>query len=247
MEQTEKDWSVRIGAWGVYCLALLVAVIVLPVAVLHPLADYDTLVRYAPMAEAFSRGVWADAFHPRFGVLYPVLTGVVCLITGLDGLSSCVAVSCLFWTACIIPLYYIARQIFGRDVAYVTVVFYIICPLPLQWAFMGLREPIRMFGILLSIWAVLIDQSGRTVPKAACICIFSAGLAILSLIKVDGLPLAFVLWAVALFFGCRGKMVLVPLGSLLLAVQFPCLLIWSRTGYWLPVLQLRSVYRFIFS
>lgn len=32
--------------------------------------------RYAPMADAFAAGDWFHAFHPRFGALFSVLTGL---------------------------------------------------------------------------------------------------------------------------------------------------------------------------
>ena len=56
--------------------ALLTSSIVAILAVLfYPVENPDCAARYALMAEAFARGDWYESFHPRFCVLFQVLTG----------------------------------------------------------------------------------------------------------------------------------------------------------------------------
>ena len=73
-------------------LALVTAAVAAAAAVVAfclPLAATDTLCRYAPMAEAFAAGDWANAFHPRFGVGGTVVAGLFALLPGFDGFTAC--------------------------------------------------------------------------------------------------------------------------------------------------------------
>ena len=224
---------------------IVLALVVIPLGMLSPIVDYDTVVRYAPMAEAFADGNWHEAFHPRFGVLYPVLTGFVTWLTPLDGLQACKFIALFSWVLAIVPVFSIAHRVFDTRVAWVSVVLYIICPITLQLAFKGLREPLRLLGLLLVIRCLFVEYEHRKSSVYEFI-LFSVGLVILSLIKVDSVFFAYILWRVFSFvnrFGWRtGASFLVMAGAL----QAPCYLVWQWTGWWVPMPQLSSYLERVF-
>ena len=69
------------------CIAAAVfAFVAAALAACFPLFATDTACRYAPMAEAFAEGNWSEAFHPRFGVGFPVIAGLIrfVMVTGVS-------------------------------------------------------------------------------------------------------------------------------------------------------------------
>lgn len=197
----------------------------------------DTLCRYAPMAEAFAEGNWAEAFHPRFGTGMPVVAGLVRLVTGMDGLSSCAAVASLAWALCAIPLFSVADRMFGRTTAWFALVLYFICPQPFLWAVKGLREPFKMLGVLLSVDAVLRGRDGGWPALAEA----ATALFILLTFKVDTIVMGYLIWrvfAVVDDFRLR-TWSLAALAVLML--QANCWLVYNWTGYWLPAPQIARI------
>ena len=198
------DGRLAVLAVGV---AAAVSVAAIVVAYLFPLAATDTLCRYAPMAEAFASGDWAEAFHPRFAVGGTVVAGLFALLPGFDGLTACTVGATL-----------------------VAVVIYFICPQPLIWALKGLREPFKMLGLLLMVDAV-VRVKDRDLASFAEAC---AGVVFLCLFKCDAILLALVLglaYAVGDGFA-RRTWALTAWGAVVL--QPMCWLVWQWTGYWLP-------------
>lgn len=219
-------------------LALGASAIAAVFAALNPLLAPDTICRHAPMAEAFAHGNWAEAFHPRFGVGFPIVSGLACLI-GLDGLSASCVVASLAWGLAILPVYGIARRAFDERTAWFAVILYILCPQMLIWSVRGLREPFKVLGILLAVEAILASRGGgwRNVARAA------AGLALLAWFKVDTVILVPCFW-LGFAFGdrFRAKAWALALAAALMMVP-NCWLVYDWTGVPLPALQYADIWR----
>ena len=221
------DGRLAVLAVGV---AAAVSVAAIVVAYLFPLAATDTLCRYAPMAEAFASGDWAEAFHPRFAVGGTVVAGLFALLPGFDGLTACTVGATLAWALGGLPFHRLASRLFGPRAALFAVVIYFICPQPLIWALKGLREPFKMLGLLLMVDAV-VRVKDRDLASFAEAC---AGVVFLCLFKCDAILLALVLglaYAVGDGFA-RRTWALTAWGAVVL--QPMCWLVWQWTGYWLP-------------
>ena len=222
-------------------VALAAFAVCLAFAVTNPLVEYDTMVRYAPMAEAFAQGNWQDAFHVRFGVLSSAVSGLLCKCLGVDGLSACVILAALGWALCVLPIYIIGKTVFDERTAWFAVALYLICPLTLQYAFKGLREPLKMLGVLLmaaGVFQALERQSDK--PCAGLVNAVTGGV-LLCLIKVDTVLFAALLW---MFFAgvdrFRRSTWILAL-ALALAVQVPCWQVWRECGWWVPSIQLQVI------
>lgn len=209
-----------------------VAAAVMIIAYCLPLASTDTLCRYAPMAEAFTRGDWANSFHPRFAVGGTVVAGLFAFLPGFDGFTACTVSSSLAWALCLIPFFRLAERLFDTRTAWFALVVFAICPQPLVWALEGLREPFKMLGLILMVDALVRvrDAEGRIAS------VLEAGLALvfLCLFKCDSILLALIL-GLAYAIGDRFRVRTWSLvGWGLVVLQPMCALVWSWTGYWLP-------------
>ncbi len=203
----------------------------------------DTACRYAPMAEAFSRGEWAEAFHPRFGIGLSILAGCVSALSGLDGYASCSLVATVGWALGIVPLFCIAERVFDRRTAWFSVALYVICPQLLIWGLKGLREPFKVLGALL-----MVDAVFRRRASNCRLSTVEAGLGFTTFVffKSDAILPAFIM---ALVFGAYDRFrvrtwVLAVWGAL--ALQPLCFLVWSWTGYWLPAPHFVPIWKRLF-
>ena len=197
-----------------------------------PMASTDTLCRYAPMAEAFTRGDWANAFHPRFAVGGTVVAGLLAFLPGFDGFTACTVSASLAWALCLVPVFRLAERVFDTRTAWIALALFAICPQPLVWALEGLREPFKMLGLLLMVDALVRvrDEEGGigSALEAAVALVF------LCLFKCDGILLACIL-GLAYACGDRFRVRTWALAGWGVAVLQPmCWLVWSWTGYWLP-------------
>jgi hypothetical protein len=217
----------------------VVALIAIALGVLFPIPTHDTVMRYALMAEKFVAGEWKEAFHPRFGVLFPFISGSFKFIFRCDSLSACSGVSMFAWAVTIFPIFFLGRSIFGEKVAWFSVVIYLICPLPLLWALQGLREPYRLLGlVLLAAGLFSMDEN-----KSRSFMFFLIGFIILLLLRADTILFAagfFLVYAVIDRFMWR-SWCLALIGLTL--IQFPCYNVWLWTGWWLPAVQYVSVFQ----
>lgn len=216
-----------------YAVIACLGAVAVTIAVCHPLAALDTFSRYAVMAEAFAAGNWNEAFHPRFGVGFPTLSGSLSWLTGLDGYRSCTAVSTFVWALGMVPLFRLTRRIFGETAAWFAVILYAICPQTLIWGFKGFRDTFRITGVLLMVSGVI----GRRFDVRSGLWEALAGFALLTLSRGDAVLQALALVAV---FACvdlfRLKTWLLVMGAALI-LQPSCWLVWSWTGRWVPVYE----------
>ncbi len=213
--------------WIVTAIAAIAATVF---AAAFPLFATDTAARYAPMAEAFAAGNWAEAFHPRFCVGLSVLSGIVCFATGLDGYAACSAVSTLAWALGAPCLFAIASSVFDRRTAWFAFILYLICPQTVLWGLKGFRESFKLLGFLLMALALLRHASHpRQSIFAAC-----AGVALLLLFKCDAiLPGAVFSFAYAVLDRFRRRTWILAAVAFA-ALQPACALVWKWTGVWLP-------------
>ena len=79
MTETKRVWLTVLAWWLAFGLLC---------TLLYPVTMSDSITRYAPMADAFAREDWRQVFHPRFGVLFEVLSGGLSWLTGLEGAKS---------------------------------------------------------------------------------------------------------------------------------------------------------------
>ena len=221
------------GGGMLYVAAVAAAVAAAAFAACCPLFATDAACRYAPMAEAFADGNWAEAFHPRFGVGLPVVAGLVRIVFGLDGYSSCAASASFAWALSVLPVFWFSDRVFGRRTAWFAAVLYMICPQPLIWGLKGLREPFKMLGLMLMADAIFRCRDKGCAPAVEA----SVALLLLFTFKCDsiviGAALAFA-YAVLDRFG-RNTWIVAAAGTA--ALQPMCALVYFWTGYWLPAPQ----------
>lgn len=219
-------------------LAIGIAAVLL--GVLYPSPTQDTTCRYAMMAEKFAAGEWFEAFHPRFCVLFPALTGCVVRLFGTDGLTACVAAAMLGWALALVPLFRLVRNVFGSGVAWFAVVLAVICPKTLFWGFQGLRETWRLLAMLLVVSALFEPRKSEGRENSSFVQMMLGTLILLTL-RVDTFLFAFLaVAAYAVHDVVRWRFAVLAVWALVWA-QPCCYLTWVWTGWWLPSPQIVAV------
>ena len=179
-------------------LPILFLLLHLPLLYLNCLPCNDTALRYAPMAEAFANGNFACAFHPRFGLFFPIWSGCTAFITQLDGFRSCQIASLLLFILTAYPIYGIACKLFDRITACRAMLLYLLSSHLLRTAVEGLREPGKALGFMLAVYGVLSVYTRQ--ERYAGYFLTACGCAILTTIRGDGALIALILfiWMVVL-------------------------------------------------
>lgn len=179
----------------IWLVFALIAVMDAVMVWLFPFPGNDMASRYAPMADAFAAGDWRVAFHPRFGMLFSAVTGGISRLTGLNGYRACQVASLLFFLLTTFPLWSIFRRIWGERVAAVGCLLYLMCSFLTRYAYFGLRETWKTFGVALGVCGVMAichaPRRWRGFLVAAC-----AG-AFLIAVRGDGAFYALILLLVA--------------------------------------------------
>lgn len=203
-----------------------------------PIGGWDVLVRYAPMAEAFAAGDWTDAYHPRFCVLFQVLTGTAVKVLGVSGLQACQIVAILFWGFSFPALWAVLRRVFDDLTAYIAALFLFVSVDLFLYAADGWRDDCRILPILLLVLAfqyLLSDDAKERTGKAS---LAMAAAQVLSItLRVDCLPIStiflggFIVLALA---RRNGIVVIAPLVTWALSVGVVCGAVCWRTGWFVP-------------
>ena len=196
----------------------------------YPVWTPDVVVRYGPMADAFAAGDWEMAFHPRFGVLFQVLAGVVRRIAVFDGLQSCQCVAAGFWAYSLVPLWAVAKKVFGYRTALLCSAFLIVAPTPFGLALDGLRDDGRLFAMLLCAWAFL---ERRTLAMAA-------GVFVLLTLRIDSYAIGTVLaavWCIRAAAEKEWRKILLPAASWAAGTAAVVAMVHHYTGHWVPAIQ----------
>ncbi len=223
--------------WAPWSLAGVVAVLAVALSLVWTQIQGDVMMRYAPMAEAFAAGDWFHAFHPRFGVGFPILVGAWVWLTGLDGHTACVQVSLVAW-ACGGPLLFgLVQRLFDRTTAWVAFLLYMVCPMLFLWAICGLREPFRTLGLLLAAQAVLERRDGasglaKMLVATLTFCTFRA----------DTIAMAVAAWVLYAAYDRGRARTWILAGWGALCLQPTSLLAYVWTGVWLPSVQIVQVW-----
>ena len=181
-------------------LFLLLWLLLLPCILLEDYPLPDVAMRYAPMAEAFARGEWRFAFHPRITPLLTVSAGIIAAVLQCGGFLACKLASSLFLSLSLFPLYGAARRLFGHQIAVCSSLLFIVCPYILRFGYYGSRESGTIFGILLCLYAaVLLAQTPR---KFAPWFWFALGETVILLSRGDMVLFAAALFAVLFVWDC---------------------------------------------
>ena len=221
--------------------ALLTSSIVATLAVLfYPVENPDCAARYALMAEAFARGDWYESFHPRFCVLFQVLTGSLTWLVGCSGQTACQIISATFMGLSVIPYWYVMRRLFGDStIAWVSVGILIVIPRISGDAMNGLRDTGRILGIALWLLGFL-----RMIDRKPSAWLQAGGLFILVTLKIDCFLPAAVMCAATFITAIRKRFWNVAITSpvaFISAMSLVCFMVWSYTGWFVPAPQYIAV------
>lgn len=219
MRGEKRVWGVAIPGW-----VLLSALCWW----LYPPTMSDTMSRYAPMADAFARGEWYLAFHPRFGVLFQCVSGSLAFL-GLPGDVACQATAIGMLIVSAVFMWKVADRLFGLEAAWWTFGIVVLCDFFLNNSMDGLRESGKCLSLAFVAWGVVSGRS-RWV---------GAGVFVLITIVSYGFAVATALlgtWAVWVFARGLSWRKLVWPGTGWSAGTVVCsLMVHAYTGYWLPV------------
>jgi 4-amino-4-deoxy-L-arabinose transferase-like glycosyltransferase len=146
---------------------------------------YDIAARYAPMTREFARFNWSGAFDVRYSVVVSALGGLIAL-TGLNGFSSIVASSSIFYVLAIFPLYYILKRIFKdrTDLAVLGCLLYVTAPKIIRWGCTGLLNSGRNFFMISAVALLLSYFDDRKWYKAL---LLGGALAGLCMVRGEGI------------------------------------------------------------
>jgi len=199
---------------------------------LYPVTVADTCARYAPMADAFARGDFYYAYHPRFGLLFETLAGVLSWVTGLPGIYTVQIAAFLLLALSAVVLFGFAKRLGASDeVAWWTFAIVLLFPDFFRYALDGLRETGKCLVFALVGYGAAASCSGAiALAIFLYITLFAYGFAAASVLLF--------IWSV--WFACRREWMKIPLPVLGWAVGTAAVTVLTHayTGHWLPLLQL---------
>lgn len=202
----------------------------------YPVENPDCAARYAPMAEAFARGDWYEAFHPRFCVLFQILTGSLVWLLGCSGVTACQIVSAIFLGLAVVPYWHVMRRVFKDDrIAWIALGIMLVIPRVSGDAMNGLRDTGRILAI--SMWMLgflkMLDEKRG-------IWLQAAGVFIMVSLKIDCFAPAAVMCLTSILFALRRRLwpgaLMIPV-SFAVAASAVCFMVWSYTGWFVPAPQ----------
>ncbi len=246
MGQDRKFWGKGENLSWVVMLAAFVWIVSLLVCFtyIRP-SSTDMVVRYAPMAESFAVGDWRLSFHPRFGVQFPVVCGLVVWLTGLPGWRACQLVALTWWAFSAVPLWMIARQIYGRVAAWFAFVIYVLNADLFRLAVEGWRDDCRILPILLATFSFLrlfSKADEHRFPLDALLA--SVAVLLMVTLRVDCVLIGsffFVVFATWCLVRGRIAAAIVSGSGWTVGMVLQCWMVHAYTGWWLPVPQLIPV------
>lgn len=210
---------------------LLYWVVVSAIAILvYPVLMSDTMNRYAPMADAFAAHDWFHAFHPRFGVLFSVLTGLFASL-GFRGDHACQLVGIGFLAASAIPAWYLMRRVFDEKVAWMVSALILLMPEYFVFAIDGLRDCARAFAMLMVAYSFVAGKRSW---------VSAIGVFVLATLRVDTQLVAIaavVAWTIRCLWVKDYRATVLPIAALALGLALCCAMVYGFTGYFLPNAQ----------
>lgn len=227
MTETRRVWLVALVYWAIFA-TLAVA--------LYPVTMSDSITRYAPMADAFARGDWRLAFHPRFGVLFQVLSGGLVWLTGMSGEHAIQVVGIGFVALAGVPLFFLVKRIFGATVAWWALALLFANDEMTRHAMDGLRDPGKCLAFaLLGYGAVARRPLFIGLGLFVFISLFSYGFAVGSVL-VFAWCVGVLVWAIRrrTFNGEEISSILWPSLGWALGTAAVTVMTHAFTGHWLP-------------
>lgn len=225
MKETARVWLAALLGWIVLTLLCWL---------LYPPTMSDTMSRYAPMADAFARGEWQLAFHPRFGVLFQCVAGSLAFL-GLPGDVACQATAIGMLMLAGVAMWFVSYRLFGREAAWWTFALVVLCDVFLGNAMDGLRDPVKCLSFAL-LGLGIVDRRGVW---------FGLGLFVLITLVSYGFAvgcaslLFWLAWQVVPSQApvSRWSAILIPTGFLLLGTFCVTVMVWAYSGEWVPAPQ----------
>lgn len=218
------------------CAAVTTLVVGTLSVLFYPVENPDCAARYAVMAEEFAKGNWYESFHPRFCVLFQILTGSLVWVTGCAGVTACQIMSAVFMGLSAVPYWYVMRRLFGSSaVAWLSVGILVVIPRISGDAMNGLRDTGRILAIAMWVLGFL-----RMVDRKPSAWLQAGGLFLLVTLKIDCFAPAALMCAATFFYAVKTRQ-WCPL--------FPCVvsflaggsavsaMVWSYTGWFVPAPQ----------
>ena len=194
---------------------------------LYPLMMSDATARYAPMADHFAAGDWALAFHPKFGVLFQVLSGSICWVLGVSGDKAVQIAAIGLLALSAVPLFFLMRKVFGAEIAWWAVALLLVSDDFTRNSFDGLRESGKCLGFaLLGGGAVLRKSGWYALGLFVLITLTSYGFAVAS-VAVFG-------WMVCFLWTRDFRQLPLPILGWALGTAAVVVLTHAFTGHWLP-------------
>jgi len=226
-----KHFVENIKAYQFFWIAMVLSGLC---AVFRILPPDDVFGRYAPAAEAFARGDWQYAFHPRFGVWFTACAGSFVWLFRCSGVAACQLVSMLFFSLTVFPLHALFKKLWGGEAACWGTLCYVFCSHLLRYAGEGMRDngkTLALALIALAILSLLTDTSWKNV------FMLSGGTALLTVIRGEGCLIALTYGIIAVFLLRDWKKILVGTGFFLLLIAPQCIYNYSAIGYFVPELR----------
>ena len=227
MSETKRVWLTALAYWAVFA-TLAVA--------LYPVTMSDSITRYAPMADAFARGDWKLAFHSRFGVLFPVASGLLAALTGLSGEHAIQVAGIGFVALAGVPLFFMTKRLFGATVAWGALALLFASDEFARHAMDGLRDPGKCLAFaLMGYGAVARRPLFVGLGLFVFISLFSYGFAVGSVL-VFAWCVGVLVWAIRgrRFDGEVVASILWPSFGWALGTAAVTVLTHAYTGHWLP-------------
>ena len=226
MSQLQKVWLLALG----FFVALSVVC-----CLWSPATAADMVIRYAPMSDAFARGEWYYAYHPRFGVLFMTLSGSIAWLTGLDGIRACQISAILLLSLSAVPVWCLTRAIFDARAAWAAAAMTLVATEVFVYAIDGLRDTGRTLGMALCAFAFVRNRSWA----------MALGLLVLSTLRTDLMSVSGVLlgvWWLWKLYRREWRALVLPTIAWVLGIFLMCALNHAYTGSWLPVGKMVKMY-----
>ena len=165
------------GAWVPFCI---IAVLAGCAAWLTELPPTDIFEVYAPSAEAFARGDWKYAFHPRTGVFFPALSGSIAWVFSCSGERACQIASISMLALSCFPLFALFGMIWDRRTAWIATLLTAVTSHMMRFAAEGLRDSGKLLALaLLALGLCGLKRDAESLRYGIFFCIGSALLVLL--------------------------------------------------------------------
>ena len=225
--ETRQVWFAALAYWVVFAILA---------TLLYPVTMSDSITRYAPMADAFARGDWMKAFHPRFGVLFSVLSGSLAALTGMSGEHAIQVTGIGFLALSGVPIFFLVKRLFSSRIAWMALVLLFVSDDLTRYAMDGLRDSGKCLAFALMGYGIVARRPiWMGFGLFMLISLFSYGFAL-------GSVLVFVWCVGVLIVAMRKKVfdgevcwsILWPSLGWALGTAAVTILTHAYTGHWLP-------------